>query len=360
MNPLLSIVTGVLNDNEEINLTIKSIRQTAPTADVEIVVVDDASKTPVILEDKKAILIRNEVRRGAGAARHQAAEIATGQYLLLTDCHMRFTPSWFDNAMKVINGHYTTMFCACCLGLDERNMDVSRPYGKYFGANLVLYEPEQHRVFEGVWRPEEKGQDNYELSCVMGACYFIPREYFLFLRGFKALRMWGTEEPYLSMKVWLSGGSIRMMKSVQIGHKFRHVAPYSTELENLTYNKLWAVNTLVDPPTRDFLMEKLSTHRHFNKALVMLTENEAELKEYQQYYKSIFKYDTDWFIKKFTLPGFKPITTDIKQQKTFPSQSKLTTPPRLKNPSDLVTLSIITPPTQKPVRVVQKEIKAVY
>jgi len=95
----LSIVIPVLNDNEEANLTIESIRATSPN-DVEIIVVDDCSDTPVKLTDSHAKLIRREQRMGAGNSKHLGVELAKSKHVLLIDSHMRFANDWYEQAMN--------------------------------------------------------------------------------------------------------------------------------------------------------------------------------------------------------------------------------------------------------------------
>jgi len=67
-----SIIIPVLNDNEELNLTVESIRKTSPD-NVEIIVIDDSSDVPATVKDSRVKLFRFNERRGAGQARHFGA-----------------------------------------------------------------------------------------------------------------------------------------------------------------------------------------------------------------------------------------------------------------------------------------------
>ena len=87
--PTLSVIIPVLNDNAELNETIKSIRETSPPT-VEIVVVDDFSEIPATISDPSAILLRNKSRLGAGASRDRGVKECSSDFLLLIDSHMRF------------------------------------------------------------------------------------------------------------------------------------------------------------------------------------------------------------------------------------------------------------------------------
>ena len=295
----ISIIIPVLNDNEEANLTIKSIRETSP-ADVEIIVVDDGSDIPVIIEDKNVKLFRFDKRIGAGQSRHFGAQKASSKHLLFIDSHMRFDDGWFDNAISKMINNPKTLWCGACLGLNSSNMDVKTPVGVYTGADLVLYKEKTNTIFDGIWRPNEPDKDDYEISCVMGACYFIHKEWYFHIKGLEQTMMWGSEEPILSMKTWLAGGEVRLMKSVRIGHKFRDVASYSTNASHIQYNKLAYSYMLLPKEMYNVLVDKFPTDEHTMGALQLVEQNKKILDEEKEYYKSIFgSRDIYWLCEKF-------------------------------------------------------------
>jgi hypothetical protein len=111
--------------------------------------------------------------------------------------------------------------------------------------------------------------------------------------------MWGTEEPYLSIKAWLAGAEIRMLKSVRIGHKFRSKAPYVTGVPNLVYNKIRAARTLFDPVLAEFLISKLPKNGDLNAALRMAEVEKADIDETAAYYRQLFQRDIYWMADKF-------------------------------------------------------------
>lgn len=234
------LITAHNESNQEIENTIKSIRQTAGDR-VEIVVVDDASQLPVDLNDKNVVLIRNEERCGVGPSRHIAALRASGTHLLITDAHMRFEPGWYEKAEERIDANPQVVYNATCVGLSPEMMDLSKSRSEYHGATLNIYGPDNHhpevmQVLEGKWLPECK--DNQEIACLMGACYFVPADWFHYIGGLRMLRGWGSDEPFLAIKTWLAGGECRMLKPVRIGHQFREKSVYSTQAWNLIYNKM--------------------------------------------------------------------------------------------------------------------------
>lgn len=365
--PILSILINVLNDQDELTKTIESIQATAGGRP-EIIVIDDASEKHVTVPPGVR-LFRNAQRLGCGASRHLAACKARGHYFLIIDSHMRFEPGWYEEATRRIQLRPDTVYCAACLGLSEGQMDmVTYPrtecakdvkigtvvaykaqslvkldenncfqqihgdtvfplgqdekvglaaVGTYSGATLNIYgrdpnNPEMTQVFEGVWR--DHVTDDQEIPCLMGASYFIRNEVFFKLGGLKQLKMWGSDEPYLSLKAWLAGYEIRIMRSVRIGHKFRvaipgtnpprYVQPYQTDGAFLLYNKIRCIQTIMSEETAQFLTMKLkatSNAIEFSRAVALLIRDTVEVEEMKRYYKTIFTRDLRWYCQKFQI-----------------------------------------------------------
>ena len=320
MTASLSIIITSHNDPEQTALTMASIRETAPSH-VEVVIVDDCSATPLhhyIKPNEQTKLIRNHHRCGCGPSRHIGALNAGGEWLLICDSHMRFTPGWFEawNRYPVGPDSERMVFCATCLGLDSEHMDVNNPVGEYHGATLSLYGPDRNdpkgpmQVFEAVWWLESSDPDDgRELAAIMGACYFVSRDWFLFLSPTRYLRTWGCDEQMISLKSWLAGGSVRLAKSVKIGHKFlikgKEKQCWGAPHGDFVWNKLFAMNTLLPPD----LAVKLSNLLLSGSAT---GDNEAAKRLYRDNYhivateramnKTLFTRDFDWYCAKFGIP----------------------------------------------------------
>jgi len=294
----LSIVITCCNEKSEfLDRTINSIKETSRN-NPEIIIIDDASEIPVKSSER---VIRNDVRIGVGKSRHKGATLASGEYFLFTDAHMIFDNNWYDNFIERIKtAESKDVFCGTCLGLDETDIDLSTNKGAYYGARLDIYNEKENQVLEGKWIPELQGQE-YEISCLMGALYFIPRDWFFKIRGLSDIKMWGSDEPLLSLKTWLSGGRIILLKNVRAGHVFRSVAPYSTGVQYLVYNKIRMIKTLLPDDLEDKLINKLPKDGNFYAAIKMCEAEKDELEEYKKYYKSIFVRDFYEFCREYNI-----------------------------------------------------------
>jgi glycosyltransferase involved in cell wall biosynthesis len=296
---MISVIITVLNENSDyLNNTISSLRCGANSG-LEIVVVDDGSDRKIDIIDKKVIYHRNPFRMGVGRSRHIGATLAKNGWLLFTDSHMTFQNDWYKEFNK-LSATKDTLLCGACLGLAEGEMDISKYNGRYHGARLALYEKPTNQVLEGKWI-ESKDGDGYELSCIMGAVYLIPREFFFKIRGLSDIKMWGCDEPCLAIKTWLSGGSVKMAKTIVAGHQFRDFAPYVTPNKFLLYNKMRLCKSFFPEDLARNLISKLPQDTQFFEACQMINKDKKEIEEYKKYYQSIFVRDVYWLCVKFNI-----------------------------------------------------------
>lgn len=296
---MISVIITTLNEKDDIlNNTISSLRKNSDYK-LEIIVVDDASEIPCEIQDKSVILQRNQYRMGVGRSRHIGATLAKNRYLLFTDAHMTFRDDWYKNTLKRIEGKNSTLYCGTCMGLDDGEMDLSKTRGAYHGARLSLFDEKENQVLEGKWIENRPNEDDYELSCIMGAIYLIPRDFFFKIRGLSDIKMWGSDEPCLAIKTWLAGGDVRMAKSIVAGHQFRSSSPYSTQLKFLIYNKIRLCLELFPDELARILIAKIPQDANFFAACQMIKQDKREIDEYKKYYQSIFVRDINWMCEKF-------------------------------------------------------------
>ena len=285
----LSVVITSLNEPiPRLNQTIETIKENSNN-EVEIIVVDDYSDNIVSGLDPSIKLFRNNSRIGCAPSRHFGATQASGEYLLFTDAHMIFHPRWYSewkSTLSLINS--TTTVCGTCIGLDDKHDTLLKSCGSYNGARLSLYEKNENQILEGKWIQEKVGEDLYEISCMMGAIYFINKDYFFKLRGLSDLKMWGSDEPCLALKILRSGGKMIISKKIMAGHFFRESSPYVTGMQYLVYNKIRMARTLLPDDIGQKLIDKFPRDGNFNAAMVMIENERSTIEEYKQYYKSIF------------------------------------------------------------------------
>ena len=327
----LSIIICSINDQEETLATIKSIRDTAGD-DPEIVLVDDCSGSGIwrdwrFKDIPNLKLVTNARRCGCGPSRHIGALHASGKWLLITDSHMRFPQGWFEawtatTSAYSLNGldpdRRRILFCATCLALDRDHLDVNHPVSEYHGATYNFHGPDRNvpnvtQTLEVVWiKAGELSQDDgAEIPAIMGAGYFISREWFLHLGATRFLRSWGQDELFLSMKSWLAGGSVRMLRSVRIGHRFPAKGEhkwFNLPFGHVQFNKVLAAYSLFPPETAKRLADwvltpsKKEEARDIDAAKRLVQQDWHIIAQEMAYNQRIFCRDIIWLCDKFGIP----------------------------------------------------------
>ncbi len=112
----LSILMPVYNEAETVQIAIKRVLDVTYPCQVELVVVDDASKdgTSEILDglnDERMVKLRHPVNQGKGAAIKTAAAAATGDFIMPFDADLEYAPEDIPELLKpVLRGEAEVVF----------------------------------------------------------------------------------------------------------------------------------------------------------------------------------------------------------------------------------------------------------
>lgn len=304
---MLSIVFPSSNEPENAIATVRSILRTTGHY-VEIVCVNDGG---VLIEfgDLPVICHNNSKPIGVGPSRHIGAMLATGSHLLLCDSHMVFKDGWYDEAAKQIFDRPKTVHCGSMLALRSEDTECSQATGVYYGGTFVFnaMSGDRRKVLEVIWQ-EEKPGDDYEIPAVMGAQYFVPRDWYLKLSPHRHMKGWGLDEESLSLKSWLAGGDVRLLKNVKIGHKFRTARDTKPVINqpDLIYNRLFLIETLLPPEHRQKLIQAVKSiyvHRpnFFDAACAMMSDNRGLVEIEREANRKMFVRGFESLLDKFNL-----------------------------------------------------------
>jgi glycosyltransferase involved in cell wall biosynthesis len=305
----LSIIIPCRDDQAQLTATIDSLLLSlSGTVQIQVIVVDDYSSVPV-----KTVagvnVVRNEHHCGVSPSRHIGALHASCDWLLFVDSHMRFSRGWLDRAMPALeaSGSHRTLFCGSCLGLTDKpgGDDLDKHQAKYWGATFIAVGQHPHsqkpdrRVFEAIWHDPIEGESP-EIPCVMGACYFIRRDWYFYLDPLRFLVHWGLEEEMLSLKTWLAGGEVRLLPRVEIGHVFPTISrkiPTRTVLRN----RLFSIRTILPAEMAEALIGQLPNSADFRLADKLLRADWYLVESERHRNRMLFTRDFNWFCDKFGL-----------------------------------------------------------
>lgn len=309
----ITIIMPFLNEGNEPERTIESIYSTTTEEDkkrFEIIAIEDGSIQFLKSNIEKfpnVKILKNKTRIGVDGSRQLGMEQATTPYILVIDSHMRFkNDNWLEKAIDCASREPKTLWCTTCLCLGYGNMEISRSVDKYYGASILLLNNEiidgrpATEILEPKWINKQTDGE-YEIPCILGANYIFNKEWFNYIHGLKGLQMWGTSEPFLSLKSWMAGGNCKITTNIEIGHKFRKTAPYSTTIWNMIYNKLFLCKTIIPEYMSNKLIDLFPKGSNLEKAIQEI-ENQKEFIEIEKrYYSEILKIPIEEFCNRFNI-----------------------------------------------------------
>lgn len=293
----LTVIIPFLNEGEEVKLTVESIRETAGNA-VDIIVINDCSYDGYdyrnCLEDLDVNYIFNTQRKGVAESRNLGVRLCRTPYFLLLDAHMRFYDrQWHVRIADRLKADDRILLCCQTkiLGKDtDGNVFEQLDVKKHFGAYMPLQNGEYLPDIK--WNNTERcPNDNEEdIPFVLGAGYATSCRYWLYLRGLDGLKQYGSDEAYISLKVWREGGRCILLKDVVIGHIYRTAFPYKNDNAACVYNNLFIASLLFPESLRRraFKIAESLNSSLYQDALKMLNSNASLIEELKAYYDSVF------------------------------------------------------------------------
>ena len=306
----VSICIPCKNDQLELDRTIESILNT--TKDVEIVVCDDGSLVPI--KSKYAKVVRHRNTLGVGAAIDTAVKNSSGDTIVISGADMfYFQKRWLSKGLKLLDKDRSTVWSTGCSGYNPDTDDVKKNIR--YGAQMILkadrsdiiktrrgsYPADWRMLFRSKWYSKSEVSKNQEVSSILGACYFISREWYDHLLGFSLHRYWGTLDSMLAMKSWLAGGSCRVATGINVAHVFNR-SSFGRTSDWFMYNKIMNVKTLF-PDKEEELLSWIRYQDGYEAGLSIVNSYplNQEVQSVKGYLQSIFVRDYDWYVNKFNL-----------------------------------------------------------
>lgn len=300
----LSIIIPFLNEEEEVENTIKNILQYSKKEEVELIVINDASDDNYNYDILATLYpiryIKNRNRLGVAVSRDLGVALSTTPYFLLLDAHMRFYDyDWVDIIVNTLEENPQYFLCCQTKELKKYNNTIhenktpNEPFGAYIDL-LNLFDS-----FSTKWIMNQKEvfkEDTLiDIPCVLGAAYACSKKYWQYLKGLEGLLYYGYDETYISMKVWLSGGRCKLLRDVVIGHIYRDAFPYQTDKYYLWYNRLLLNSLLVPKEQQTYFLSAMRIGDPFAKAYKLFLENKEKIMQLRSYYDYIFIEDFSFF-----------------------------------------------------------------
>ncbi|MDR0559657.1 MAG: glycosyltransferase [Prevotellaceae bacterium] len=299
----LTVIIPFLNEGQEIGNTLQSIRETAGSR-VDILLVNDASydnfEYEKFAEKYEASYICNEKRMGVARSRDIGVQHVDTDCFMIIDGHMRFYRNdWWRIIPETVKSNDRALYCCKCKALDSTATAIEG--SKSFGAFLELYDEKTAAVLSPVWIRNDMYPDKnqVDIPCVLGASYSASKQYWTYLKGLSGLRMYGSDEAYISLKIWLEGGKCVLLKDIETGHIFRNEFPYYVNNTETLFNKLLVAETLLPEKHKDMVYNTLRRTGGImlRDAMELMLERTEEIRELKTYCQKISTRTFESFIE---------------------------------------------------------------
>lgn len=294
-NNMLTAIIPCYNEGEELENTLKSLRDTVGRQ-VKVMVVDDCSCDSFDYEEialrHDAQYVRNPKRIGSAGSKEKGVRLCETEYFIIFDAHMRFyQQNWHQIILDELNKSQHQLLCCQTKVLSKqdgivREKDSAYAYGAYLHMGLDALLPSVR------WNctPHKKTLDQGVIPCVLGASYASSVSYWRQIRGLEGLLGYGGEEPYLSIKVWLSGGQCRLLDQIVVGHIYKENTCSLRAYSTYAYNHLFISETLF--PTslqcKANMAVRLQGEQYLNHAAMLMEENKELVFSLKRYYAKHF------------------------------------------------------------------------
>lgn len=291
----LTAIIPCYNEGEELENTLKSLRDTVGRQ-VNVMVVDDCSCDSFdyaqIALKYEARYVRNAKRVGPACSKEKGVRLCETEYFIIFDAHMRFyQQDWHKIIIDELNKSQRQLLCCQTRVLSKqdgvvREKDSTYAYGAYLHMGLDALIPAAR------WNcnPHKETLDRGVIPCVLGASYASSVSYWRQIRGLEGLLGYGSEEPYLSIKVWLSGGQCRLLEQIVVGHLYKENTCSLRAYSTYAYNHLFISETLF--PTslqcKVNMAARLQGEQLFNHATMLLEKNKRLMSSLKHYYVKHF------------------------------------------------------------------------
>ena len=291
----VTVIIPFLNEGLEVVETVKSIRQHVQDR-VEIIVINDFSTDEVdyasLLSPYKVYYFINTTRMGVAASRDKGVMLCKTPYFVLLDAHMRvYNDAWLPEIVKLLSHNDRQVLCAQTeqLWKEDGNIitldDATPVYGAYLTFN-------RHSLVPNIeWNYIESHDSIHfqRILAILGAGYAASKRYWQYLKGLEGLQLFGCDEAYISLKVWLEGGQCILMKNHRFGHIYRKKAPYRVATASYVYNHLFIAYTLFPVHLWCWSLAscKCSNPIAFRESIKLINTHKKQLRKYKLWYKHI-------------------------------------------------------------------------
>jgi glycosyltransferase involved in cell wall biosynthesis len=308
LKEMISVCIPVLNEaDEDIARVVENVTYGYKPSDIEIIIYNDGSmhddgsfRVLKPLEWGNCHIIDHPERHGVGYGLDTCVNYAIGDTIMIlgSDVYPE-RGKWLQGVLNALKPQ--EIGCATSVGLFPGEFDINIPNKTHrYGAEMLYKitiddlppesdlrkDPDYRDILNGRWA-SKKSDEPYEISCLMGAMYWMPREFYLKMGGFDTKEgetfrghiYWGHLEAHLSLKAKVYGGKCVVYPDIRAGHTFGRITEENSDKHRAMrddyrhWNALWIAHTMIEESFRDELINFPRHSLNFSTAQAMIRRN---------------------------------------------------------------------------------------
>ena len=203
----------------------------------EVILVDDGSVNPELIAKvdlhvanvEKFRLVRNENSLGLMGARQRGIENTRADYFIVMDGHMEVAPGWLEPVVYRLTQEPNALLCSHIGVIRHDNFEyfIDNEVYDLFDNQFPFFD---HMTLDQMWAsfsPDFRAARNKSIEpipygTVQGMMIAMRKQFFNQLGGFDTgMKVWGSEQIELSVKVWTCGGRVEMIPCSKVAHMYR-------------------------------------------------------------------------------------------------------------------------------------------
>jgi GT2 family glycosyltransferase len=286
--PRTSVVVITRNEGSELETTVRNLIETAPSDQLELIVVDDGSTddSTDFLKSMPDVALLRSPELGVARARNLGASRASGDVVLFADAHVRVPMNWH---VALSNALREKSVGAVAPGI----YNLCQPQARGFGLSV------EGPGLRSPWL-RKAGDSPYPVPVLPGCFLAMRRETYRQTGGYDpGMLQLGGNDVELSFRLWLCGYEQKVVPEVEVGHLFRTVTPYPAQWRALVHNRLRMAMVHFQADRVERVVHALRAYQAFPSAVAMMLDTDVYTR--RAHMARTRRFDDDWFFLRFTL-----------------------------------------------------------
>lgn len=288
------------NEYDEIEKTVAAIRAT--TTNMPIILVNDASDNDYdykfVADKYYCKYLHNEVPSGVAGARVDAVKMVETDYFIILDGHMRmYEQDWDLRAIEIMKqyGDNNAYFGrTVVISRDSANFSknetaetVSNTFGACLAGEQYTLVPKWVTSASTV-NFDNENENVIPVPILFGADYMMSVKFWNKINGLNGLLSWGQDETLLSLKTWLAGSKVYLIKDMLFGHVYRKKRPYNAVAIEMNSNYIYCnylfARDFLEYRQLNYMYETHLGHNWFMKAYDVFKEHFNDTKQFKEHF----------------------------------------------------------------------------